>query len=50
MQRKRLALSERPWAVISEVVYLKLSQNTEVHEREVFLSQLGELWCRNKSI
>lgn len=35
---------------MSEVVYLKLSQNTEVHEREVFLSQLGELWCRNKSI
>ncbi len=35
---------------MSEVLYLKLNQNTEVHEREVFLGQLGEVWCRDKAI
>ena len=35
---------------MSEVLYLKLNQNTEVHEKEVFLSQLGSIWCRDKTI
>ena len=35
---------------MSEVLYLKLNQNTEVHEKEVFLSQLGSIWCRDKAI
>ena len=35
---------------MSEVLYLKLNQNTEVHEKEVFLGQLGEVWCRDKAI
>ncbi|QNM06786.1 stage V sporulation protein AA [Qiania dongpingensis] len=35
---------------MSEVLYLKLNQNTEVHERDVFLGQLGSIWCRDKAI
>lgn len=35
---------------MSEVLYLKLNQNTEVHEKEVFLGQLGSIWCRDKAI
>lgn len=35
---------------MSEVLYLKLNQITEVHEKEVFLGQLGSIWCRDKAI
>lgn len=35
---------------MSEVLYLKLNQNTEVHDKEVFLGQLGSIWCRDKAI
>ena len=35
---------------MSEVLYLKLNQCTEVHGKEVFLGQLGTVWCRDKAI
>lgn len=35
---------------MSEILYLKLNQNTEVHEKSVFLGQLGSIWCRDKAI
>ena len=35
---------------MSEILYLKLNQNTEVHEKSVFLGQLGSIWCRDKAV
>lgn len=31
-------------------VYLKPEKNTEVHEKDVFLSQVVQVWCRDKAL
>ncbi|MBP3701099.1 MAG: stage V sporulation protein AA [Lachnospiraceae bacterium] len=33
---------------MSTTVYLKADKNTEVHEKDVFLSQVAQVWCRDK--
>lgn len=31
-------------------VYLKPEKNSEVHEKDVFLSQVAKVWCRDKAL
>ncbi len=35
---------------MSVTVYIKPDKNTEVHEKEVFLSQVAHVWCRDKAL
>ena len=31
-------------------VYLKPEKNSEVHDKDVFLSQAAKVWCRDKAL
>ena len=35
---------------MSVTVYIKPDKNTEVNQREVYLSQIADVWCRDKSL
>ena len=35
---------------MSTVVYLKPDKNTEIHSRDVFLGQIAQIWCRDKTL
>ena len=35
---------------MSVTVYIKPDKNTEVNQKEVYLSQIADVWCRDKSL
>ena len=42
--------SEGWWHMANEIVYLKIAQTTEVHKADVYVKDIAEVYCRDRSI
>ena len=50
MERWFIGKSEGWWHMDNEIVYLKIAQTTEVQKADVYVKDIAEVYCRDRSV